>query len=201
MSGWWLASYAALWVVVVVMVALQLGTLRELGMLRQGPHGRSRRREAVGVENGGPGLGTSLPELEVESVNGHGVIELARPAHGKATLIAFLTPVCEGCQLAVEPLNVAAAASGGFLRTLAVVSGPETASRTFLMLFPLAVPAILDPDHEIALAFAVTGSPFGLLYNEEGLLMVKGSIATDDQLASLIETGALVHAAPVLASS
>jgi hypothetical protein len=152
MSGGWLASYIALWTISLTTLGLLLGALRELALLR------GRRGTGRSSDNG-PALGTSLPKLTLESANGHETVVIGQEATGLQTLLVFMTPTCEGCQLLVEPLNAFAAARENSLRTIVVLSGLEVACRSFVQLFPLRMPAIVDTNHEIASAFGIHVSP------------------------------------------
>lgn len=194
MTGWWAASYLLLWVVVVVMLALLLGAMRELALLRRG---RSAPRRRERSDPNGPDLGTPIPDLTVETANGFGSVVL-REAGGKAVLLAFLTPTCEGCQFAVESLNALVGGAGDRLDVRVVLSGSETAARSFLKLFPLHAPVVLDQNHALSGDFGIHISPSGLLYDENGLLVRSGTIAEPEELAALME--GVVTGAPMSAS-
>lgn len=183
MTGWWAASYLVLWVVVVMMLALLLGSMRELALLRRGrPPPRRRERS----DPNGPDRGTPIPDLTFEAANGFGSVGL-REAGGKAVLLAFLTPTCEGCQLAVDSLNALARGPGERLAVRVVLSGSETATRSFLKLFPLHVPVILDENYALSGNFGIHITPSGLVYDESGLLIRSGTISEPEELATLVE--------------
>ncbi|MDQ2745218.1 MAG: TlpA family protein disulfide reductase [Chloroflexota bacterium] len=191
MTGWWVASYVVLWVAVVLMAALLLGTMREVAVLRRGRTAPRRQRQRS--DPNGPDLGTPLPDLTLETANGFGPVPL-RERDRKMVLLAFLTPTCEGCQLAVESLNALADAARDRLDVRVILSGPETAARSFLKLFPLHAPVVLDHNYALSGDFGVHITPSGLLYDENGLLLRTGTISEPEELAALVEgdtTGAL----------
>jgi len=95
--------------------------------------------------------------------------------------------VCEGCQDVVSSLNaVIAKATQHDLKSIAILSGPEVASRSFLRIFPLDMPVAFDATHSIAEEFNVHHNPFALLYSTGGRLMAKSHIAGAQQLHDLL---------------
>lgn len=194
MTGWLAVSYVALWVVVVLMAALLLGTMREMAMLRRERVIPPRRER---TDPNGPDLGTPIPNLTLPTANGFGPVTLHGPK-GKTLLLAFLTPTCEGCQLAVESLNALVDAARDRLDVRVVLSGSETAARSFLKLFPLQAPVVLDPNYALSGDFGIHISPSGLLYNEKGSLLRSGIISEPVELADLVE--GVISDAPAFAS-
>lgn len=201
MSGWWVASYFGLWGVVVVMVALQVGTLRELGMLRQGDRSRARRRAEGARGESGPELGSPVPSLDIDSANGYGPIQLRGVERRARTLLMFLTPTCESCQRLVDPLNALTKVEGDGLNAVVILSGQETACHSFLKLFPLHMPVVVDAGHAIALEHGALSSPLGLLYDEKGVLVRKSSVTTDDELVTLVAGSEPTDANPAMAAA
>ncbi|HEX6506118.1 MAG TPA: redoxin domain-containing protein [Chloroflexota bacterium] len=187
MTGWWLVSYAALWAVVGIVVLLQIGMLREIGLLQTGNQRQDRKtRQVPFPEQGGPAVGSELPNLVLETGNGHGSIRLKDPADGRATLLIFMTPLCEGCQHAVDLLNALAGERSGDLRLIVIIRGPEQTCRSFLSVFPLRAPTVFDTDDDLIREFDVRLSPFGLLYHGRGTLVRKGWTENRSELAALL---------------
>jgi methylamine dehydrogenase accessory protein MauD len=183
MTGWWIASYVVLWIALVLVAALLLGTMREVAVLRRERAAPPRRRERS--DPNGPDLGTPVPDLTLETANGFGPVALHQPDR-KMMLLAFLTPTCEGCQLAVESLNALADEARDRLEVRVILSGPETAVRSFLKLFPLHAPVVLDQNYALSGDFGIHITPSGLLYGENGLLLRSGTISEPEELAALM---------------
>lgn len=170
-------SYVLLWVIVIGLVALNVGMLRQIGLLRAQVTAMPSHDATDGPElhltaqSMGPDLGTPLQPADMVSANGYGDVHL--PGDGRATLLLFLTPLCDGCQVAVDALNAVADDPTVELRLLAVVSGDERAVFSFIKLFPLHMPTIADTDHAVAKQYEVAGGPFALLYDEQHHLVRK----------------------------
>jgi methylamine dehydrogenase accessory protein MauD len=195
-TGWWLVSYVALWVISFVMVALQVGTLRELGLLQRRVHTPASQFEPVDAQSDGPEIGSMPPAAIFAAADGYGTVTLGQSDLGVKTLLVFMTPTCEGCQLAIDPLNSIAAEMSSEVQTQVVLSGPESMCASFVKLFPLRMPVVFDPTHEVADMFAVRRIPSGLLYDEHGLLVSKGLASSSRELLALLD-GAPSGRAPV----
>ncbi len=178
MTGIWVVSYGLLWVLVVITCALSFGMLRQIGLLHRQLTGEPRQTNLNEVphataETQGPEIGSRLPALHRESLNGFGLVSLPASSSDEPTLLAFLSPLCDGCQAAVDPLNRLASAPSRHLRCAAVITGDHRASSAFMNLFPLSMPLVGDPDGELAKAYGIDAWPFALLYDHNGFLVRK----------------------------
>lgn len=205
MSGFWLVSYALLWVVVALMGLLVVGLLRQVGALHlqlsQAHDGRAGQdtEERAGVvpplEQDGPALGSPLPEWarEVAGWADEAGAEpdgnATGPASRAATLLMFLSPLCETCQHVVEPLNALAADPAGRVLPAAVIRADRMAYEAFLNVFPLHVPTLRDSDRSLTMELGVHRAPFGLLYDRDGKLVCKGLAEDGDDLTALVDAG------------
>lgn len=185
MTGAWLASYVALWVVVACMAALHVGTLRQIGLIQLRARPAQDRRVPTPEEDG-PRIGDRLPEFGRPIDNGYDGQAIRRPEPGVQTLVMSMSALCEGCQDLVAPLNDLAAARGASLQLVAIMRGDEGPCRSFLGIFPLHMPVYFDPDHALANSLNLHQSPFGLLYDDRGRLVRKGMATNSDDLAALL---------------
>lgn len=183
MTDFWLTTYIVLWLLVISLVLLQIGMLREMGMMRK--EGPSNADLITLPEAAGPVIGSELPHISLESINLRGIVTLGAPGVGRSLLLVFLSPTCSGCQHIVVPLNDRADASLERVETYAVMVGELQACSTFLTVFPLNFPVIFDANETLTHAFGVRNSPFSLLYDERGLLVRKGWTEDADDLAAL----------------
>lgn len=192
MTAWWTVSYVALWVLVIVLALVVLATLREIGIMR---HGAPERRGLPRPAQDGPPLSSVMPELVLNCVNGYEPVVLGRAAAGIPTLVVFLSPMCEGCQLVVDGLNAVAGGAGERLRTVVVLRGQQDqAVRAFLNIFPLRTPVALDVGESVTTTFDTHHVPFALLYDASNCLLRKGSVSDEAELMDLI--GALPDEGP-----
>lgn len=193
MSGWWMWSYIGLWAVALSLVALMLGALRELAILRALVE--SQRSDAVPRPLGehGPAVGAAMPNLTLAIADGHDAVRLGRGVGGPKTMLIFLTPLCKGCQLAVDAVNaVAAERTADSLRMCVVLTAGRDVCQEFLRLFPVDVPVTFDTKNALAEAFSTWFTPFALLYDEHGELVRKGPAYSYDELSSLLDLRATV---------
>jgi methylamine dehydrogenase accessory protein MauD len=219
MTGLWVVSYILLWALVVGLCVFLVGVLRQIGLLhlqlQQLQGGGPASQQVAQVEDipplaeDGPAIGAALPDwalaLAVEARDaealdanvgashdaGNGSKPAAVAAHaGRATLLMFMSPLCEVCQHVVAPLNALAADTARSVRPLAVIRADEQAYRAFLSVFPLRLTTVCDADRELTMGLGVHRTPFGLLYDDSGALRRKGLIESGDDLLALLGDGA-----------
>jgi len=187
MTTWVLATYILLWILVLGLIALVLGLLREVGLNRQGSR-IPKQRTFPSPSDDGPEVGSTLPTLSLDAINGYDKVELGQGDDGRATLLMFLSPMCEGCQLIVDALNAAAEREGHRLKTVVVMrTGESAATRAFLNVYPMRTAVIQDVDDVITHTFNVHNAPFGLVYASNRRLVRRGVVTRADDLAILLE--------------
>jgi methylamine dehydrogenase accessory protein MauD len=194
-----LVSYLVLWVLVLGMALLLIGLLRQIGLMqaqRQGPADAPEPPEPR-LENDGPPIGSRLPVLEAETMNGFGRIALAASRPGERLLLIFMSPLCESCQHVVEALNALAEDGARGVRPIVIMRADDHACRAFNAVFPLRMPLVCDGDRTITMGFNVHGAPVGLLYDAGGALAGKGGVTGHESLLALL---AAASAAPAVAS-
>jgi methylamine dehydrogenase accessory protein MauD len=187
MAGWWLISYLALWVIMIVLGFLVIGCLQQIGLLqRQLTMKPTEPEEAppLMIEQQGPGIGSQLPALSVETINGYGRITL-QPQ--RTTLLLFLSPLCEGCQQVVEPLNAFVKERGDHEYVIVILQADKQGCRAFLSVFPVSAPVVCDESRTITNElFNAHSNPFGLFYDEQGILVRKGLAMGNEELHALV---------------
>jgi len=200
-TGVWLVSYLALWALVIALGLLLLGLLRQVGLLQLQLNGQSPAPDVVvpAPENNGPPIGSHLPELGADTLNGFGPVAIPSQDGRRGTLLAFMSPLCESCQNIVEPLNALAEDGTRGVRPIVIMRAEEQACRAFNSVFPLRVPLVCDADRTITMGFGVHGTPSVLLYDAQGTLLTKGIVTGQEQLAALV--GELPRAEQVHTSS
>jgi len=184
---------------------LLVGLLRQIGLMQRylGPHttevafpGLAVPPVLPSVEHDGPAIGTRLPDFVAETVNGLGVVRVLDDQKQSATLLMFMSPLCESCQHIVESLNALVEDDTRDVRPVVIMRADEQATRAFIHVFQLRVPTVSDGDRTIHKdVFAIHSSPFGLFYDRQGTLIRKGVVTEyDDLLALLGEPSAPVAA-------
>lgn len=175
MSGWWLASYVVLWVLVVALALLTLALARQIGTLhlRLGPRG------ALELDEEGPPLDEAPEPVDTRDLDGR---PLAIGGPGHPQLILFVSPGCPICREVLPSLPVAARVGG--MRPV-VVSDSED-PREAVPDGDTNAPVILGPG--VARAYAVPGTPYAVALDRQGVVRAKGTINNLEQLEGLVDT-------------
>jgi methylamine dehydrogenase accessory protein MauD len=176
MGGWWLASYLALWIVVVVLAVLVVALARQVGTLhlRLGPRG------ALEVDDEGPPLGEAPERLDLRDLGGRSVT-VGGPGRGQ--LLLFVSPGCPICREVLP--GVAAAAQAGGLTSVVVADtdGPEVREA-----YGHGTPSPVVPAPEVAARYEVPGTPYAVALDEWGVVRAKGTVNNLEQMEGLVET-------------
>lgn len=181
MAGWWLISYIALWLVVLAVCLLEVGNLRELGLLR-----RSTLTPLADPPDTGPPIGAPLPSLTLSAAQGTSSVHLGTDSADR-TLLAFLTPGCNGCHSAAELLErCLGTKTRDDLEVIIVLCAPFHSCQTFLSVYKFAFFVTIDEDSKVAETFRVRTYPVGLLYGRDGTLMRKGVIPHEPGLQRVL---------------
>lgn len=175
MSGWWVASYVVLWLlvatlaVVVVALARQIGTLH----LRLGPRG------ALEIDDEGPALGDALPPHELGDIDDRPVT-VGGP--GRAQLLLFVSPGCHVCEQVLPSLH----AIGRDLTPLVLsdVDAHETA-RAYA---GRDLQARVVPARDVVASYDIPGTPFVIVLDDAGIVRAKGTVNNLEQLEGLIDS-------------
>lgn len=190
MSGAWLVSYVALWLIVMGACAGLLGAIRELGLLRArlGVTSDAELREVPSIEHDGPAVGSRVVEMTLTLSNGFPDLVLPDPGSRSGTLLVFMSPMCESCQHVVDPLNALVHDESIPVRPVVIMRAGKEACRAFISVFPLHLPMICDCDRTVTRAFGTHRNPFALLYDESGVLVRKGIALDADHLAAVLSS-------------
>lgn len=192
MTGLWFVSYVVLWVLVVMLGFVIVGLLGQTSLLKR-QFGQQQpashpiaETSAPPLEHDGPSIGSRLPDVVAETVNDFGVVSLPIERRQVATLLMFMSAMCESCQHITDALNLLARDNGRAVWPIAILRADEPACRAFISIFPLHLPTICDSQRTLTVQFDVHRTPFGLLYDEHGTLIRKGIVMGNDDLKALL---------------
>ena len=173
MSGWWLASYVVLWVLVVALALLTLALARQIGTLhlRLGPRG------ALELDEEGPPLDEAPEPVDARDLDGR-PLNIGGP--GEPQLLLFVSPGCPVCRQVLPSLPVAARVGG--MRPVVVSDSEDPRDAV-----PgTNAPVILGPI--VARAYGVPGTPYAVALDRLGVVRAKGTINNLEQLEGLVDT-------------
>jgi methylamine dehydrogenase accessory protein MauD len=177
LSGWWAASYVALWIlvgmlcIVVVALARQIGTLH----LRLGPRG------ALEMDDEGPALGEGRPPIESPDLEGNVVTVGGR---GAEQFLLFVSPGCMVCEQVMPSIGAVGEATGK--RPLVLTDLDETETRLAFQHKRVAAPIIASS--ESFRTYEVPGTPYVVVLDAHGVVQAKGTVNNLEQMEGLIDT-------------
>ena len=177
MEGWWAASYAVLWVLVIVLCFVVVALARQIGTLhlRLGPRG------ALEMDDEGPPLGDAPPALDLQDVNA-APVSIGGP--GESQLLLFVTPGCTLCEQ-VLPSVSAVAEAGEMTPYVLTDADPEETKSAYGR---RRLGARLVPARRVAQAYRVPGTPYVVVLDELGVVRAKGAINNLEQMEGLVDT-------------
>jgi methylamine dehydrogenase accessory protein MauD len=182
MSDALLASNLALWAVVVALAIVVLALARQVGLLHQrlGPAG------ALALA-GGPEPGKPAPALEVETLDGRLVSIGGLDAHGRGTLLVFVSPSCPVCRTLLPALRSLAKRERS-LRVVLASDGARAEHEAFVQEHVGELPYVLS--QPLGLAYRVPRLPWAALVDARGILRSQGLVNSREHLESLLEAEA-----------
>ena len=121
MSGIWLASYIALWAVVLFQGVVIFVLLRQLGVIYLG--------SAQGVANDGLDVGKEAPDFSLNGLDGE-PLSLAS-FRGTPVVLIFGSPTCAPCRGLIPDLNAFARDRAAELHVLFLSRSDDESTRRF----------------------------------------------------------------------
>lgn len=187
-------SNIALWIAVLVQIAVIFALARQIGILYE-------RVSPVGamISDSGPDIGVRVPALTLPNLNG-AELPLGGP-EGRAQLVFFLSTTCPICKALLPALRSIRDDEGRWLDVVLASDGREAIHRRLIESENLqSFPYVLSS--ELGMTFKVAKLPFAVLIGPDGKVRAKGLVNSREQLESLFtasETGiASVQAAAAL---
>jgi methylamine dehydrogenase accessory protein MauD len=178
-----LVSNVVLWVAVVVLTAVVVALVRQIGVLyeRVAPAG------ALMVSRG-PAVGDPAPLVLADALAG-GRMEVggARP-DGRSTLLFFVSPTCPVCKTLLPALR-AVVREEPALDLMLASDGPREEHEAFVRRERLdGVPYVLSAP--LGVAYEVGKLTYAVLIDGDGVVRAKGLVNTREHLESLFEARA-----------
>ena len=180
MSGIWLASYIALWAVVLFQGVVIFVLLRQLGVIYLGT--------AQGVANDGLDVGTEAPDFTVSGLNGE-PLSLAS-FRGSSLVLIFGSPTCAPCRGLIPDLNAFARDRAEELRVLFLSRSDDESARRFASEQNIEVPVAAHPDEDLPNKYQARVTPFGFLVDDGGVIRAKGLTNNREHLELLLRNAA-----------
>jgi methylamine dehydrogenase accessory protein MauD len=174
-------SNAVLWVLVLVLAAVVLALVRQVGVL----HERIAPAGAL-MLNRGPTVGEPAPVLEVADLDGHALRLGSAREDGRSTLLLFVSPSCPVCKSLLPAVKSSRRDERGWMDVVLASDGDAREQREFVRAQGLdGVPYVVSA--ALGLAYQVGRLPFAALLDEHGILRARGLVNSREHLESLFE--------------
>jgi methylamine dehydrogenase accessory protein MauD len=174
-------SNMVLWVLVLVLAAVLLAVVRQLGVL----HERITPAGAL-MLNRGLAVGEAAPSLEVTDLAGKALQVGAKRADGRSTLLLFVSPTCPVCKTLLPAVKSSRKDERDWMDVILASDGDVTEQRAFVRAQGLeAIPYVVSA--ALGLAYQVSRLPFAALVDENGVLRARGLVNSREHLESLFE--------------
>lgn len=177
-----IVSNIALWAVVVVLAALVLALMRQIGVLHE-------RVAPAGALMPGAGLtvGAVAPVLQVADWSGTPRTIGGADAAGLSTLLLFVSPTCPVCKTVLAIAFSVQRHERSWLRLVLASDGPRADHEAFVRAHGLDAyyPYLLST--QLGLTYQVGKLPYAVLIDANGTLRARGLVNTREHLESLFE--------------
>jgi hypothetical protein len=187
MSLIWLITYLALWVLTLLLTIAGAGLLHVFAALED----RIRRLEARDVEpllivDDGPVLGSRIVDVKAPVAADRRSVFRTGAGGRRSTLLVFMSQSCRSCRDVVAPLNDLTSRRGGRLRTAVFLRADSYGCRAFATAYDVRAEFVCDESAQWTKSFGVHHSPFALLYDDDGRLVAKGTVARAQDFDELL---------------
>jgi methylamine dehydrogenase accessory protein MauD len=174
-------SNAALWILVLVLSAVVLALVRQLGVL----HERIAPAGAL-MLNRGLAVGEPAPVVVVNDLEGRAHQVGAARADGRSTLLLFVSPTCPVCKSLLPAVKSSRKDERAWMDVILASDGDTLEQRQFVRSHGLdGIPYVVSA--ALGLAYQVGRLPFAALLDEQGILRARGLVNSREHLESLFE--------------
>jgi thiol-disulfide isomerase/thioredoxin len=190
MSATFYASYAALWLLLLVLTTAVFVLYRHFGLMALGT--------AEGVERDGLKIGQVAPALNAFTPDGRAFSWNPSPA--RATLLFFGAPDCGPCEEVlpfVSRLSHSLPADGD-LEVVTVVIGTVESAREFAQMYDLPSLTLAEDGSGASDLYRVRVTPFAFVIGADGRVLAKGLCSDPLRLRRVLDLGGLETEAAVL---
>ncbi len=176
-----LISNVVLWLMVLVLAAVVVALVRQVGVLheRVAPAGALVGRE-------GPRIGEAAPRFALPDWSGTPLTIGGVDPDGKSTLLVFVSPTCPVCATILSILDSVVRTEPHRLRLVLASDGPREEHEAFVHGHGMTERSYVLST-ELGLAYQVGKLPYAVLIDADGVLRAKGLVNTREHLESLFE--------------
>lgn len=174
-------SNAVLWVLVLVLAAVVLALVRQVGVL----HERIAPAGALMLQRG-LAVGEPAPVLEIADLEGTAQRVGSARGDGRSTLLLFVSPSCPVCKALLPAVKSSRRDERAWVDVILASDGDADEQREFVAVHGLhGIPYVVSS--ALGLAYQVSRLPFAALVDEQGILRARGLVNSREHLESLFE--------------
>jgi len=176
-----IVSNVALWILLLVLVAVVFALVRQTGVLfeRVAPAGAL-------IVSHGPKVGELAPVLKVSNLNGTQLEVGGVRESGRSLLLFFLSPTCPVCKVLLPALKSIVQSEAQWLDVALASDGSQDNHAVFIKAQGLeSFPYLLST--ELGLTYRVGKLPYALLLDATGVIRANGLVNSREHLESLFE--------------
>jgi methylamine dehydrogenase accessory protein MauD len=177
-----LASIIALWLAVLLIGFLLMGTLRALGLLQWKVDQLEATRPPRGNRSGLK-PGTKAPEFTLSNLEGE-ELSLTDFA-GRRILLVFVQSGCGPCHDIVPELN--RLQESGQLQVVVINSAEPDEAREWVQETDADFPVLIQDRYEVSKKYEVFATPFAFLIDERGTVAAAGIVSSKQYLGFLLD--------------
>lgn len=182
MPGIFVASYVALWILVVALAVLVVLMYRHFGMMSMGT--------LEGVQRDGLPVGTQAPTIG--GITADGTDKAWEPKTGRPQLLLFAAPDCEPCATVMPIVNkMAKSPAGQNVDFSAIVPGPKAEVVRMTHLYNPPFLTMAEDGSGAFNRFRVRVTPFGFIIGADGRVLAKGLCGDASRLKDLFNAAGL----------
>jgi len=190
MSFFFLASYIALWILVLTLIVAVFLLFHHFG--------QEYLKTAEARENQGPQIGATVEPISMLDYFGRAILI---PAEVGGVIVEFASTDCEPCNI-VKPVLEALLDDYENISLLSFVAGDDASIAEWANSSPQTAQYIPDRDRTLMNEWNVIVTPFFVAIDMEGTVVDKGMINDSDHLAEMFtKAGAVRREALMLAAS
>jgi methylamine dehydrogenase accessory protein MauD len=171
-----------LWLVVLGLVLVVLSLARQIGVL----HERLRPVGALQLAQGLK-IGEPAPVIEAQLINGGAPLQIgSAPAHGRDSLVMFVSPSCPVCKSLLPALRAIRRSEQPRVDVILASDGARLEHLDFIATESLdEFPYVLS--EALGISYGVGRLPYAVLIDGKGIVRATGLVNTREQLDSLFE--------------
>ena len=176
-----LISNVLLWIVVLLLCAVVVALVRQIGVL----HERIAPVGALALSQG-PKVGEEVPRFDLTAIDGRHVKVGGRNEQGRSTLLFFLSPTCPVCKTLLPVLKSSRRKERSWLDVFLASDGDLDEQKAFVRENDLSE-LIYIVSADLGISLRIGRLPYVVLLDEQGVIRAQGLVNSREHLESVFE--------------